>query len=156
MEKTTVLRGKWIIKARREDVYAVVSDFERMPERFPAVAERMSVVSREGDRLELDAVARSFGRSIAVRMHVELLPGKGFISDNASALGMTGHERFFLHDHPEGTLVDYRYEVTLRGVFWCLFGKPLIEWYAMRYWKRAFIDRLRALVEHPNGAGMLH
>ncbi len=32
------VHGDWLIHADRESVYAIVSDFERMPEHFPKIA----------------------------------------------------------------------------------------------------------------------
>jgi hypothetical protein len=120
-----------------------------MPERFPAVAEKVIVTKRVGNRLEMDVVAKTFGRKIAVKMRTELLPGEGFVSDNVSDMGIAGHEEFLLRDHPEGTRIDYRYDVAFKTRFWMLFAKPLIEWYAMWFWKKSFIDALRDILERP-------
>ncbi len=147
--KNIVLQGKWVIRAPREAVYAVISDFEKMPERFPAVSEKMTVVKREGNRLEIDGVAKTFGQKIGVKMKTELHPGEGFTSDNVSAMGTAGHEEMRLLDHPEGTLIDYRYDVSLKTHFWMILAKPLLGWYAMRFWEKAFIDRLKQLLEPP-------
>lgn len=142
-----ILRGSWLVRAPREDVYNVISDFEKMPENFPAVAEKLTITKREGDCLEIDAVAKTFGRKIPVRMKTRLLPGEGYKSDNISELGTAGHEEFLLRDHPEGTMIEYSYEVVLKTRFWAVFAKPLIGWYAMRFWKKAFIDRLKDMLE---------
>lgn len=147
MPHTISLRGKWLVNAPVDAVYRIVTDFERMPERFPRVAERLTVVGRDGNRLKIDAVARTFGRSIGVKMDTLLLPGEGYVSDNVSEMGTSGHEEFRLRTHPEGTLIDYRYDVRLNTWFWVVFAKPLIGWYAMRFWKRHFIGRLREIVE---------
>jgi len=55
------VHGDWLVRADREAVYAIVSDFERMPEHFPKVARSMNLVEREGDVLTLEAEAASFG-----------------------------------------------------------------------------------------------
>jgi carbon monoxide dehydrogenase subunit G len=141
------LTGTWLIKAPRDKVYAIVSDFERMPERFPKVAESLRITWRDGNRLEIDAVAKSFGRRIPVKMRTELRPPVGFTSDNRSELGTKGHEEFLMEEVPEGTLINYRYQVELLNPVLRWLAKPLIGWYAMRLWKKAFIDQLKKIVE---------
>ena len=57
--KEKVLQGSWIINAPVEDVYRIISDFERAPEYFPIVAKGMRVVSREGNSLIIEATTIS-------------------------------------------------------------------------------------------------
>jgi len=65
--------------------------------------------------LEMDATVRSFGKSFQVKMKTRILPGKGFISDNDSfEFGTSGHEELLLSEHPEGTLIDYTYQVAIQ------------------------------------------
>ncbi len=142
------LTGSWIISAPKEKIYNIVSDFEKMPERFPKVAHSLTITKREGDTLYIDAKAKSFGMVIGVKMKTTLLPGKGYISDNQNdTLGHTGHEELLLEDVPEGTKITYRYELHIRNKFFALIAKPLYDWYALKMWKKAFIDRLRELVK---------
>ena len=150
--ETITLKGSWVIRAPRAKVHEVVTDFARMPERFPRVAKEVRIVSRDGDRLEIKAVARTFGRNIGVRMHTKIRPNEGFVSDNVSEMGTEGHEEFVLRDHPDGTRIDYTYEVRLKTRFWKLFAGPLIGRYALRFWEKHYIDRLRALVEDKKSA----
>lgn len=145
--KSIDLKGSWLVKAPRDKVYAVVSDFERMPERFPKVADSLRITRRDGNRLEIDAVAKSFGRRIPVKMRTELRPPFGFVSDNRSELGTAGHEELLLEEVAGGTMINYRYQVELRKPLIRLLARPLIGWYAMRYWKKAFVDQLKKIVE---------
>jgi len=38
------VHGDWLVRADRDSVYAIVSDFERMPEHFPAIARSIRLV----------------------------------------------------------------------------------------------------------------
>jgi hypothetical protein len=150
------LTGSWLIRAQREDVYAIVSDFENMPAHFPQVAKSMRVVERSGNDLTIHARAASFGSifpEFSVVMTTMLLPSKGFISDNVNdTLGIFGHEELLLSDVHEGTRIDYSYVVTIRSAWLRVLARPLIGWLGMWFWKRAFIDRLKEMLEAPQGA----
>ena len=80
-------------------------------------------------------------------MKTEILPGKGFISDNDSyEFGTSGHEELLLSEHPEGTLVDYTYKVSIHKKWLGIIAVPLLRWYSMRYWEKAVIDRLKNIL----------
>jgi hypothetical protein len=127
-----------------------MTDFERLPEYFPKVADAVEIVKREGDTLKMRATVRSFGRKFKVLMTTQILPGKGFISDNDSyEFGTSGHEELLLSPHAEGTLIDYTYNVTIHKKWLRPIAVPLIRWYAMTYWEKAVIDELKKIVEKP-------
>ena len=108
------LRKQWVVEAAVEKVFAMITDFEKFPEHFPMVAESVRIDKREGDRLEMEAIVKSFGKSFKVRMKTQIIPDKGFISDNGSyQFGTSGHEELLLSKHPQGTLIDYTYCVSI-------------------------------------------
>ncbi len=144
---TITLTGSWIVKAPREKVYAIMSDFERMPEYFPRVARSLTITKREGNHLSIDAVAKTWGITVPVHMETELRPPYGFISDNKNTIGTSGHEEFMMEDVPDGTKINYTYQVAIRNRFLRATARPLIGWYAMWFWKRAVIDVLRRMLE---------
>jgi carbon monoxide dehydrogenase subunit G len=141
------LKGSWIIKAPREEVYKIMTDFENMPRNFPAVAQSLHIVKREGNNLTIEAKAKTFGRIVSVHMKTKLRPPFGYVSDNKSAIGTSGHEEFLMEEVPEGTKINYTYDVEVNNPFFRIFGKVLIGWYAMRFWKRAVIDKLKEMLE---------
>lgn len=141
------LKGSWIIKAPREEVYKIMTDFENMPRYFPGVAQSLRIVKREGNNLTIEAKAKTFGKVFPVHMKTQLRPPFGYISDNKSAIGTSGHEEFLMEEVPEGTKINYTYDVEINNVFLRIFAKPLISWYAMRFWKRAVIDKLKEMLE---------
>lgn len=147
MEEIT-LHKQWLIKASLGDVFEIMTDFEKFPECFPKVAETVQINKRDGNNLDMEATVRSFGRRFRVRMKTQILPGKGFISDNDSyQFGTSGHEEFLLSEHPEGTLVDYTYQVLIHKKWLRVVATPLIKWYSMKFWERAVIDELRKMLE---------
>lgn len=130
--KEILLKGTWLIKAPRDQVYAMISDFEAMPLNFPKVARSVRIAARDGNRLTIHARAASFGSifpDVNVVMATELLPLRGFISDNVNdTLGTAGHEEFMLRDAPGGTLIDYSYRITIRRAWLRLLAGPLVRW----------------------------
>lgn len=146
--KEITLHDRWVVRAPVEAVASILTDFEKLPEHFPKVAESVQVVKREGDTLEMEATVRSFGRSFKVNMKTQILPGKGFISDNDSyQFGTSGHEELLLSEHPDGTLIDYTYQVSIHKPWLRLIATPLIKWYSMKFWEKAVIHELRKMLE---------
>jgi carbon monoxide dehydrogenase subunit G len=146
--KEITLHKQWLVKAPVEDVFRIMTDFEKLPKYFPKVAESVQIKKREGDYLEMDATVRSFGKVFPVKMKTHILPGKGFISDNDSfKFGTSGHEEFLLSAHPEGTLIDYTYQVSIHKKWLRIVATPLIRWYSMKYWEKAVIDELKKILE---------
>jgi len=146
--KDITLHATWLIKAPLEEVFAIMTDFEKFPVHFPKVAESIRVTKREGNNLEMEASVKSFGKLFPVTMKTQILPGKGFISDNDSpSFGTSGHEELLLSAGKEGTIIDYTYQVSIHKAWLRIVAKPLISWYSMKYWEKAVIVQLRNLVE---------
>lgn len=146
--KNITLHNQWVIKAPVENVASVLTDFENMPRHFPKVAEKVVIKKRDGNNLEMEATVKSFGRKFQVRMKTQILPGKGFISDNDSyQFGTSGHEELLLSSHLDGTLIDYTYQVSIHKAWLRIIATPLIKWYSMKAWGKAVIDELRKIVE---------
>jgi hypothetical protein len=142
------LHAKWLIKAPLTDVFNVITDFEKWPEYFPKVAESIREVKRDGNNLEMNATVKSFGKKFPVKMQTQILPDKGFISDNESPkFGTSGHEELLLSECPEGTVINYNYQVSIHKRWLRIIAQPLIGRYSMKYWQKAVIDELRKKVE---------
>lgn len=149
--KEITLHNQWLIKASIEDIFKIMTDFEKFSEYFPKVAESLQIKKREGDYIEMDAIVKSFGRKFSVKMKTHILPGKGFISDNNSPdFGTSGHEEMLFSENIDGTLIDYTYSVSIHKKWLRIVATPLIRWYSMKYWEKAVIDRLRKMVEKKN------
>ena len=148
--KEITLHNQWTVKAPIEDVFKIMTDFEKFPEYFPKVAESIHIKKRDGNYLEMDAVAKSFGKDFPVKMKTHILPGEGFISDNDSPkFGTSGHEEMRLSKtfDGEGTLIDYTYQVSIHKAWLRVVATPLIKWYSMKYWEKAVIDELKKTLE---------
>lgn len=146
--KQITLHNQWVVKAPLQDVFRIMTDFEKMPEHFPQVAEKVQIIKREGDHLEMLADVKSFGKTFKVKMKTQILPGKGFISDNDSyEFGTSGHEELLLSEDPDGTLIDYTYQVTIHKAWLRIVATPLIKWYSMKFWEKAVIDNLKKMLE---------
>jgi len=142
------LHATWVIKAPLTKVFSVITDFEKWPEYFPKVAESIRVIRHEGNDLEIGATVKSFGKKFPVKMKTRILPGRGFISDNESPeFGTSGHEELLLSESPEGTVIDYTYQVAIHKRWLRMVARPLIGWFSMKYWQKAVIDELRKRLE---------
>ena len=148
MKKKITLHATWLIKAPLAEVFSTITDFENWPVYFPKVAESIHVVTHRGNNLEMEAIVKSFGQKFPVKMKTQILPGKGFISDNESPkFGTSGHEELLLSEDQKGTVIDYTYQVFIHKRWLHLVAGPLIGWFAMRYWKKAVIDELKIRLE---------
>lgn len=149
-EKIAV-KGDWMIPAKREDVYSIVSDWEKMPEHFPRVAKSVKIIEKNGTRLKVQSVAASFARffpDVKINIQVELLPGRGYrCQTHNTTFNTTGEEELLLVDDPEGTRVQYTYFVTVHNRIWRRPYAWLVKTFGLPFWKRAFIDRLPQLIE---------
>jgi hypothetical protein len=126
----------------------MMTDFEKFPQHFPKVADSVRVIKRDGNHLEMDATVKSFGQSFPVKMKTEILPGKGFISDNESPkFGTSGHEELLLSSQEDATEIDYTYQVAIHKRWLRIVAQPLIGWYSMKYWEKAVINELRKKLE---------
>jgi carbon monoxide dehydrogenase subunit G len=142
------LHNQWVVKAPINDVFRIVTDFEKFPEHFPKVAESIQINKREGNHLEMEATLGSFGKKFKVKMKSQIIPGKGFVSDNDSyQFGTSGHEELFLSEHAQGTLIDYTYQVTIHKKWLRIIAVPLLRWYSMKHWEKAVIDQLKKILE---------
>ena len=148
MKEKITLHAKWLIKAPLTEVFNIITDFEKWPEYFPKVAESIQVIRHGGNNLEIDATVKSFGQKFPVKMKTQIFPGKGFISDNESPkFGTSGHEELLLSERPEGTVIDYTYQVAIHKRWLRIVAQPLIGWFSMKYWQKAVIDELRKRLE---------
>ncbi len=142
------LHRQWVVKAPVENVFGIMTNFEKFPEHFPKVAELIRVDKRVGNYLEMDAIVRSFGKRFHVKMKTKILPDKGFISDNDSyQFGTSGHEELLFSKHSQGTLIDYTYQVAIHKKWLRVVAVPLIRWYSMKYWEKAVIGQLKKILE---------
>jgi len=146
--KEITLRNQWVVRAPIEDVFRVMTDFEKFPVYFPKVAQSIRVKKRVGNYLEMEAIVRSFGKKFPVQMRTHILPGEGFISDNDnSKFGTSGHEEMRFSKSSEGTLIDYTYRVSIHKAWLRVVATPLIRGYSMKYWEKAVIDQLKKILE---------
>jgi hypothetical protein len=96
----------------------------------------------------MEAGVKSFGRLFPVRMMTRIIPGRGFSSDNENPkFGTSGHEELLLSENPEGTIIDYTYQVSIHRPWLRIVARPLIRWYSMKYWEKAVIDKLRKMLK---------
>jgi len=153
--KKISLHANWLIKAPLSDVFNIMTDFEKFPEYFPRVAESIQIVKREGNHLEMDANVKSFGQNFPVKMKTQILPERGYISDNESPkFGTSGHEELLFSEHSEGTMIDYTYQVVIHKRWLRIVAQPLIGWYSMKYWQKAVIDELKKGLRSRNSGEM--
>ncbi len=146
--KDITLHAAWTIKAPLQEVFNIMTDFEKWPQYFPKVAESIHIIPQGDNVLNIQAAVKSFGRSFPVTMKTKILPNRGFISDNESPqFGTSGHEELLLSECPEGTSIDYTYQVAIHKRWLRIVARPLIGWFSMKYWQKAVIDELRKRLE---------
>jgi hypothetical protein len=124
-----------------------MTDFERFPVRFPAVAKSVHIVHLEDRRFVVEARTKAFlwSKTYQVRMEGELRPPEGFVSTNTSSPGVE-QESFMMDEVQEGTRVRYLNVVEVRSWLFRLFDSVLLRRVALWYWKREVIDRIAGIV----------
>jgi len=147
MPKNIKLEGTYVIKAPRENVYKIITDFENMPKYFPAVAKSMRFLNRNGHNFEVEAHTKAFigSKTFTVHMEGQFRPPEGFVSTNISSVCIE-HEIFSMEEIPEGTKIYYVNVVEIQNPFFRMFSF-LIKNVALWYWKRALIDKLKLMLE---------
>ena len=145
--KEKVLKGSWVIDAPVEDVYKIISDFEKAPEYFLIVAKGMKVISRDGNNLRIEATTNTFGINFKVDMKTTLLPNEGFKSINESALAIED-EQFIIKPVAEGTRIDYLNKVTIKNNILRMFSRLIIGKGALKFWELAYINRLKKILKN--------
>jgi hypothetical protein len=153
MKKEKVeVTGNWLIKAKRHDIYNIISNWEKMPENFPKIAKSMKVIERKDNNLKVEAIAASFGRlfpEVKINIDVELLPDRGYRCHTFNtSFNTTGEEELLLLDDPEGTIVKYTYFVTVKNQRWKKLFAWMVKTFGLPFWKRSFIDRLNILLSN--------
>ena len=145
-----VIRGSWLIPASRTSVYAVASDFAKIPENFPKLARSMVVLSSGDNKLTIEAETASSGifPRCMVSMEVELLHERGYRCATFNRRFNTrGQEELLLSDVAGGTRLEYTYIVTVRYKWLCpLFGW-LVRVFGLSYWKKHYLRPLTLLAQ---------
>lgn len=144
--KPVSLQGTWIIKAPISEIYKIVTDFENAPIYFPKVAHSLKITKKEGRHLEIDAQSKTFGFTFKVKMKTELIPPRGFKSINESSLAIED-ESFLMEESSEGTKITYINNVTIKNNFLKPFSRIIIGKPALKFWEKAYINRLKELTE---------
>jgi carbon monoxide dehydrogenase subunit G len=142
------LESNYIIKAPRQEIYKIITDFENLPKFFPSVAKSVKYIRRDGNEFEIEAKTKAFFGSktfFTIRMVGKLHPSEGFISTNISSIGIE-HESFLMEEIPGGTRIHYVNDVQIKSRFFRIFSF-LIKGVALWYWERAVIDKLRRMLE---------
>lgn len=143
------LKGSWVIKAPIDKIFKIISDFENMPKNFPTVAESLIITKKDGNNLEIDARAKSFGMIFPVKMKTEIIPERGYVSLNENPkLGISGREEFLMEEIVDGTRINYVYEVDIHNKWLRLIAGPLLGIYSMKFWEKAFIDKLKDILKN--------
>lgn len=148
MNKKMRLEGEWVIDSPRDKIYDIITDFEKYPEYFPKVAESVKIVKQEYNYYEIDVILKSFGRKFDAKMCTTVKPKTGFVSDNVSSFGTSGHEELVLYEEGYRTKIKYYYQIYIHKPLLRIVAKPMIKWFAMKAWEKAVIDQLRVLTEN--------
>lgn len=149
-QEKVAVTGNWLVKAKRKDVYNIISNWEKMPENFPSIAKSMKLIERRDNNLKVEAISASFGKffpEVKINIDVELLPDRGYRCHTFNtSFNTTGEEELLLLDDPDGTIIKYTYFVTVRNKRWKGLFAWMVKTFGLPFWKRSFIDRLNILL----------
>lgn len=112
----------YLVKAKREKVYAAYTDFEAWP-KWSRSTTTVRVVEREGGTVSIESTTVSGGRPRNNVAKLVLSPPEGVETEGKTRLTRTRRTVRF-EDVPEGTKVTAVLDVGVRGL-WALVFKPL-------------------------------
>src|SRR5688572_25471340 len=115
--KPVRFHGDWIIRAPRDRVYALMTDFERWPELFPQMVEAITVVSRNETTAVVEGDFNLVGRRGHGVMNIRLRRPSGYDADNTSAELGTEKESLRFEEIPKGTLYSWEVLAEPKGVW---------------------------------------
>ncbi len=146
--KTVTLRGKYLIKAPKDEVYEVISDFEGSIKLFPDVAKSIKVLEKNGNHLKIRARTKPsrFIKSYKVSMETDLDPPNGFHSINTSSVGIED-ETVRLEETEEGTIFDYKNTMAITNKYYRPVANFFIGKLALKFWEKKYIKKLKEILE---------
>lgn len=146
--KTVTLRGRYLIKAPKEKVYKIITDFEQSTKLFPDVAKSIKIIEQNGQQLKIEAVTKpfKFSKAYVVSMVTQLNPPNGFSSINTSLVGIED-ETVRLETTKEGTIFDYKNTMKITNKLYRPIANLLIKKLALKFWEKKYIIPLKNLLE---------
>ncbi|MHB8652024.1 MAG: SRPBCC family protein [Minisyncoccota bacterium] len=121
------IESDFIIKAPRETVHAIVTDFENMPKNFPSMAKSARYVKRDSSTFQVELHMKSSGgKTVRMMMEGEIKSHEGFVSTNTFSLGVE-REVFALEEVSEGTKIHYIDDLDIQNPFLRLFGAFFVK-----------------------------
>lgn len=146
--KTVTLRGRYLIKAPKDKVYTIISDFEGSVKMFPAVAKSIKILERDGNHLKIEAVTKpsKLSKSFKVSMETDLDPPHGFHSINTSSVGVED-ETVRLEETAEGTVFDYTNTMAITNKYYRPIANFFIGKLALKFWEKKYIKKLKDMLE---------
>jgi uncharacterized protein YndB with AHSA1/START domain len=112
----------YVVRAKREKVYAAYTDFEAWP-KWSKSTTAVRVVKREGGTARIESTTVSGGRPHNTVAELVLSPPQGVETEGKTRLTRTRRTVRF-EDVPEGTKVTAVLDVGVSGL-WALVFKPL-------------------------------
>jgi carbon monoxide dehydrogenase subunit G len=137
--------GSWTIRAPRERVYEVMTDFENWPKLFPDLVKSIRVIRRTDTAAVLEGEFSLLGRKGHGVMHLRLHPPEGYSAENTSEELGEESETLKFEEAPEGTLYRWTVEARPKGLLNHLLGMVL-GFYVRRFYERSLIGPLRKIV----------
>lgn len=146
--KTVTLRGRYLIKAPKNKVYKLITDFERGVKLFPDVARSIKILERDGNKLKIEATTKPFklSKAYAVQLDTQLNPPNGFHSINTSSVGIED-ETVKLEETKEGTIFDYTNTMEITNKFYRPIANVFIGKFALKFWEKKYIKPLKKILE---------
>lgn len=145
-KKTIRWHGAWKIRAPREKVYQLMTEFDRWGELMPGIVKSARVVSRTDSTVILEGVFNILGREGRGVMNFRLHPLVGYDADNTSEKLGEEKETVRLEEIPEGTLYKWTVDARPNGILVNLLGSFLNP-FIRRFYERTIIDPLRRALE---------
>ena len=96
------VRVEKIIKAEKDRVFSIITDFENLPSKLPQIFKSIKIISRDGNSIITEEFVRMAGRDITQKVKHVIQPTEK-------------HEVFILEGDAKGSHIVETYEKTSGG-----------------------------------------
>jgi hypothetical protein len=148
------IKGSWFIKASREKIYNIMTDFENIPKYFPDVAKSVRILDEQGNNVILALESPYPDGVMQVRRSIELNPPVGYKSYDTTKNSHSFTD-FSMTENSKGTKIKMIGSFDFDNIFYSLLFRVcdlfiipglVVRGVIKKRFKKIIIDRLKEIL----------
>lgn len=149
------IKGSWVVKAPREKIYKIMTDFENIPKYFPDIAKSVSILDKNNNNVKLILKNTIANKDIEVKRNIQLNPPEGYKAYDSSE-SSDSFTDFFMTETPQGTKIDITTDFEIDNIFYALIFRIFSIVFIPNFWlksvikkrlEQTIINKLKAILE---------